>query len=324
MRRLIHRRDERGATAVIVSIMLVVLVGFGALAVDVGALWWDKKQLQNGADAAALALAQSCAQGACEADETGMARQYATDNKLDHLVEEVVVSHPSTSSVRVEVANTRQHWLAPVIGIDSSTIPASATAAWGGIGAATVLPLTIKMCNGNPVVGQQLHIVVREHGAQSTSDEPCDDEKNYEGAPGHYAPGNWGWLTPDGDCLVETEADGWTRGHNNPNLPTGYGCEEKLKTLHEQDHVLLPIFDDTRGTGSGAEFRLIGYVSLRVTAFCLDHTKHSGLSANVGEGTPQCQNNNDKWILGEFVEFVDLGAQIGGPDYGSTTVQLTD
>ena len=39
----------------------MVLVGMAALVVDVGAVVEEKRQLQNGADAAALAVAQSCA-----------------------------------------------------------------------------------------------------------------------------------------------------------------------------------------------------------------------------------------------------------------------
>ena len=40
--------DERGAASVIVAIVLVVLMGCAALAVDVGAMYAEKAQLQNG------------------------------------------------------------------------------------------------------------------------------------------------------------------------------------------------------------------------------------------------------------------------------------
>ena len=46
--------DDRGAVLVWVALMLVVLFGFGALVIDVGALYAERRQLQNGADAAAL------------------------------------------------------------------------------------------------------------------------------------------------------------------------------------------------------------------------------------------------------------------------------
>jgi hypothetical protein len=52
----IHRlKDQRGVSAVIVAIVLALLIGFGALAVDLGYLYATKNELQNIADAAALA-----------------------------------------------------------------------------------------------------------------------------------------------------------------------------------------------------------------------------------------------------------------------------
>ena len=59
-----HDDDERGAVLVWVALMLTVLIGVGALVIDAGALYTEKRQLQNGADAAALAVAADCANGA--------------------------------------------------------------------------------------------------------------------------------------------------------------------------------------------------------------------------------------------------------------------
>lgn len=51
-------KNERGATAVIVSILMVVFIGFTALSVDVGHLYVAHNELQNAADAGALAGAR--------------------------------------------------------------------------------------------------------------------------------------------------------------------------------------------------------------------------------------------------------------------------
>ncbi len=50
-------RDERGVSMVVVAVALTALLGASALAIDVGAVWVARTQLQNGADAAALAAA---------------------------------------------------------------------------------------------------------------------------------------------------------------------------------------------------------------------------------------------------------------------------
>jgi hypothetical protein len=63
---------ERGAVASIVAILLTfgVVLGFAALSIDVGSLMWERRQLQNGADAAALALAKTCAEVPAACDTT--------------------------------------------------------------------------------------------------------------------------------------------------------------------------------------------------------------------------------------------------------------
>jgi len=61
------RRDERGVVAVIVAILLAagVLTGMLALVIDVGQIYQERDELQNGADAAAMGVAKSCALGVC-------------------------------------------------------------------------------------------------------------------------------------------------------------------------------------------------------------------------------------------------------------------
>ena len=51
----IHASDERGIVAVVVALLLVVLLSFGALALDISSLFVVSNELQNAADAGALA-----------------------------------------------------------------------------------------------------------------------------------------------------------------------------------------------------------------------------------------------------------------------------
>ena len=72
--------DERGATAVIVTLTLIALLGMIILTVDVGQLLYKRRAMVNASDAAALAAAQSCA-GLKDSDVPGaMANTFATDN----------------------------------------------------------------------------------------------------------------------------------------------------------------------------------------------------------------------------------------------------
>jgi len=52
-----YRHEQNGAVAVIVGLTLAVLIGFAGLALDLGRLYINKTELQNAADACALAAA---------------------------------------------------------------------------------------------------------------------------------------------------------------------------------------------------------------------------------------------------------------------------
>jgi Flp pilus assembly protein TadG len=78
---------EDGAIATIVAILfgLGVILGMAALTVDVGTIYSERRQLQNGADSAALAVAQdaakNCSTGSCV--PTSRAQTYANANSGD-------------------------------------------------------------------------------------------------------------------------------------------------------------------------------------------------------------------------------------------------
>lgn len=62
-----HGRGDRGAVAIIVAMLFGfgVMIGAAALTIDVGRINLDRRQLQNGADAAAVSAARDCAVGNC-------------------------------------------------------------------------------------------------------------------------------------------------------------------------------------------------------------------------------------------------------------------
>lgn len=70
---------ERGAIGVLVAVLIGggVLFGIGVMVVDTGQLYQNRAELQNGADAAALAVAKSCITGTCT---PSVAAQYANAN----------------------------------------------------------------------------------------------------------------------------------------------------------------------------------------------------------------------------------------------------
>lgn len=77
------RSSERGATAIIVAIVLTVLLGFLALSLDVGHLFSVRGELQNGADAAAMAGAKRL-NGTNKHLELSVARSDAENYSRNH------------------------------------------------------------------------------------------------------------------------------------------------------------------------------------------------------------------------------------------------
>lgn len=82
---------ERGAVATLVAVLVAggLVMGMLALSVDVGNAMYERRQIQNGADAAALALAQDCAKGTAgcspnaQPDLQTLAGRNAADQRTD-------------------------------------------------------------------------------------------------------------------------------------------------------------------------------------------------------------------------------------------------
>jgi Flp pilus assembly protein TadG len=138
LRRL--EKDEGGSVIVLVSILLVMLLGMGALVVDAGLLFESRRALVTTADSAALAGATEFAQvllnggsveDAADAAET-RARQYALMNGT--AAEDVTVIVDQVNyTVTVEVIRTNNLAFASVFGVPSSPTGARAVAATGPV-----------------------------------------------------------------------------------------------------------------------------------------------------------------------------------------------
>jgi hypothetical protein len=78
-KKLLIIKNQHGVSAIILALSLVVLLGFAALAVDIGYLYSAKNELQNAADAAALAASREL--GRIYSEETLSSTDFgATEN----------------------------------------------------------------------------------------------------------------------------------------------------------------------------------------------------------------------------------------------------
>lgn len=119
-----HIKDEDGASAIIVALMLVVLLGAAALVVDLGAAYSKSAKIQNTCDAAALASAAKLPDNeAC----ISTAKDYVKDNGVDPKYATITIND-SSSRVEVSISEKVSTGFARVLGIDQVKVSKRAIA----------------------------------------------------------------------------------------------------------------------------------------------------------------------------------------------------
>lgn len=307
MRRLIRPASrQRGATAVIVAISMMAMLGFAAVAIDLGGAYSEHQQLQNGADAGALAIAQSCALGDC----VDSSDKYAKANKLDGRATGQVVG-AITSTVTVETSSVRKNWFGAVIGIPTSTLTARATAEWGWPSGGVTLPLTFSWCafyeatggwddEGKPLSDAEAAI----HVIEKSCTPPAHNE----------VPGGFGWLTGI-NCSATVLAGNWVL--TDPGNDGSTSCKDFDWTTLQNKTVLVPIFDQFTGSGSNAMYQIKGLAAFTITGYCF--------SQDAKWNVTKCPA--DKQIKGHFSNYVDLSGNYtidaSSTHFGVATVKLS-
>ncbi|MDQ1608013.1 MAG: hypothetical protein QOE16_745 [Microbacteriaceae bacterium] len=314
-------RSERGATAVMVGILMVPLLGCIAISLDVGSLYVERAQLQNGADAAALAVASDCASHTVCTNPSALAASFANSNANDGAANVLTPTFPTTHSVTVtsstRVAGTNAtaltHPFAKFIGVNSTTVHATATAEWGAPQAsAVVLPVAISWCEFNPALNHTLQLI------------RYDQNLSCKGRDGHPIPGGFGWLpTGTSGCSVYVDLANATVQSQPGNSYPG-SCDATMSQLAGKT-VLIPIFDGADVTSGPAKwYHIYAFAAFKITGWKLSGGQ-SFPQVNIDPKAPAC-NGNCRGIQGYFDHWVSVdaaAAMLGGPDLGASIVRLT-
>jgi Flp pilus assembly protein TadG len=352
-------RDQRGATAVIVALMMVVLLGMGAIVVDVGAMYQERRELQNGADAGALALAKICSTSSGCGTATATAGTYANANANDNVsaVDEVcgtaagltACANPPTvpagaNYVRVGTStensdgSTQVNFgLARVLGFTGKTVTASSTVAWGGPAAYTsMLPLTISTCELGQFTndGQQLvdlplppypsspaEAVIDFHFINSPV--PCPS-----GVPGWDAPGGFGWLNT-GCGTTPILVGSLVPPDPGNGEPT---CVKPLANTTGSGTVAPPLVHTVidipvYGAIVSGDYQISSFAAFYVTGYQFQNNNvHAEYDSDVpGSQCTRTQFQNSGVVLcGYFVNDPSPvpNGTVGGPSMGVTVIQV--
>jgi len=126
--------SERGQTLLIFVLAMTVLLGFTAMAIDIGMFYEDRRHLQNSADAMALAGVQELPLNPASADLK--AREWAANNGIsDSEIQsiEVQTGLAPNDTVHVELKKDFNWIFARVLGKTSSPVGAQAAARTGSL-----------------------------------------------------------------------------------------------------------------------------------------------------------------------------------------------
>ncbi|RKR20553.1 pilus assembly protein TadG-related protein [Arthrobacter oryzae] len=329
------KESERGAAGVLVAVLMLVLIGAGALAVDTGEIYAEEAQLQNAADAGALAVAQRChAAGTCTVSQAlGWARELAGPNSNDGVsaVDSVDLSVPGqvrvvTSTLGTDGAGFLTKLFASALNAPPATVRTGAAASWAAPTSGSGFPLAISdncyNLSGAVATGDVQRISYKPGGT-------CT------GPSGTQIPGGWGWLDRSSPCVAVTATGNNQVGSNPGNSPPG-DCNTILggwitTILAGGDvKVAFPVFDDATNQGQNGTFHVIGYATFKMWGWKFGNNGNYEFRDTAGDpnmtSALACSGGNDRCIIGQFVKFETINStgnsSGGGTDLGTVDIKL--
>ncbi len=352
------RSDEQGAIAVLITVLMAggVLTGMGALVIDVGQLYAERAQLQNGADAAALAVAETCAAGTCT---PGSAASYANANAKDGASAVSLVcgsgslggcpastgkmtdcpapAAPDYVNVHTATEAADGSSLLPTAlvrtlpgeaGYTGTTVAACAQAVWGPPSTATTTAFTVSACEWDAATSLGTLLAAPPPYPPDPPPVPSLDQvlklSTGPGAgcssepAGADGPGVFGWLGDQtGACTVNIGSSSYDAGPDGSADPS---CLQALAAaVASRAPVAIPVYTSVTGTGSNALYTLKGFAAFVITGYQLPGSSAADWlnPANSCPGPAEC-------IDGFFVRaLIPATAQVGGPDLGALEVKLS-
>ena len=310
--------DDCGQAAVITVMFMATLLGAVAMVLDVGSWFREQRDTQSDADAAALAAAQALPGDTGTA--SALAARYLDKNLAgDGRVVSFSKGYVLNDTVTVKVNRDAPGTFSKLFGIDSVNVSATAKARAGGIRAAKwVAPIVVNIkhpdlncdiANGKPVpcFGKATEIELAHlhkpgSGTAAGSFSLINLEKDGSGTVGASTIGRW----------IVTGYDEYMDLGDYGSVPSAMFNDSHVKgamaeRMSKDPVLLFPIYDRITGSGSGADYNVVGWVAFKVTSY----------NANGNSGK----------VNGSFQEVIWEGIQSqsgNNLNYGTTTIELVE
>ena len=254
--------SERGQSLVISVLFLTVLSGMSVMVLDFGSWYRADRKLQANADAAALAGAQALP------EDVGTARALAVDygdrNDGGVAADDVTISKGvvNNDTIRVEAERDAPGFFAQLFGFNSVHVRATAVARTGVPGEARWAA---------PIGVDYRHPMLAGSGC------PCWEQATSLDLD-KVGPGAFRILNIDGSQggTSSSTLGEWILRGLDASMPLGWYYSDpgaSFNSSHVRDalkdrfgtELLLPIYSETRGNGSGFDYKVIGWAGFHVT-----------------------------------------------------------
>lgn len=299
--------NERGVAGVLVAGLMLVLLGAGAMAVDVGQVYAERAELQNAADAGALMAADVCSDASgCDVWlVTEQAEALANANSKDGRSEVTEVDTSVTGQVTVRTSTwngvSNEGFLtklfAQALPAPPVTVGAYAIATWEyptkGV---SKLPLTFATCE---FIDDGLPHKILTSGA-----ETCEALN----PSGQEVPGGFAWLSPNGDepCEVIAEVGEWNKVSSGASLPNE--CKYLFDASLSGKVIAIPVYGytcagfpaDSTLWGNSCTGNNVHYMTEKWAGFQILAWNFPGL---VHDPAPKKFSGSEKGIYGTFLGY---------------------
>ena len=263
-------RSERGQVIVLMAAFLPVMIGAAAMVLDVGSWYRADKAAQAAADASALAGAQGLQEGTDVA--AALAEEYAAKNGGGELEISFSTKVVPNDVIKVTVKRPAPGFFSKLLGVDSVTVHALAKARSGIPGRARyVAPITVNEqhpmlqceCFNDPT---QVTLINLHHPGSGD-------------AAGAFGLLNLQSQTDPSGNIGADELGAWIRDGYEDELPLGmydsapsanFNSDYIRNALRDRvrTELLFPVYrPPIIGSGSGAEYDIIGWVGFVPTSF---------------------------------------------------------
>ena len=277
------RDDKRGGVVPIVAVFLAVMFGFAALVIDLGWLFVVRGELQNAADAGALAGVVELVYNGEDA-ASGTAVTYATQPGNFRLTS----PSPGPDAVDVTVLGpeTLQVQIRRATGTTAGPVPTIFARIWGKetVEARAVAVATVNRRIIGTGPGNLMPFGIHEDLLDVNGDGQYDVGEYIDIYPHSWAPGNFGTFDLNGGSNSNIETADWiengydgifvipeNQGYINVGGDPGISGGSLNGAIGSRvgERVLFAVFDQVTGQGANTIYRVVDLVGGIITSFQL-------------------------------------------------------